>query len=129
MKRKRIMIFDDEEDFLRIARLNLEGTGRYDVMTLSDTKDILPRVKRFNPNVILLDIIMSPLGGIEVCQMLNSDLTCKKIPIIIVSACDREGDKMKAYELGVKDYLSKPIETDSIIISIERVLKINKAGA
>ncbi|MBN1405861.1 MAG: response regulator, partial [Candidatus Omnitrophica bacterium] len=108
---RRIMIVDDEKDFLTMTKLNLERTGKYEVMAIPDASGILEAVRAFKPEVILLDIIMLKIDGIEVCELLNSDPDGRKIPLIILSALGADKDKRMMYKLGVIDYLVKPVET------------------
>ena len=123
MEKKRIMIVDDEEHFLRITKLNLEKTGRFEVMTLSRAENIIAELHKYRPDVILLDMLMPKLGGIEACDMLNKDPIGKGIPIIILSALDKEKDRLKAYKSGVVDYLVKPIEKNDLINKIDKALQ------
>jgi len=125
---KKILMLDDEKDFVRITKLNLESTGEYEVMGLSNAKDLISQVHVFKPDVILLDIIMPGLGGIEACEMLNNDPIGQGTPIIIISALEKEQDKVKAFKLGVVDYIVKPVQKDEIISKIEKALKL-KQGA
>jgi len=120
---KKIMVVDDEPDFLKIIKLNLEETGNYEVMTLSTAKNIIPQVHSFKPDVILLDMRMPSIGGLDACEMLNNDAMGEGIPIIIVSALDKEQDKYMAYKKGVTNYLVKPIESKDLIAAIENCLK------
>jgi len=121
--KKKIMIIDDEQDFLEITKLNLEGTGKYEVMPLSNTKDIIPKLRSFDPDVILLDILMPGKDGLQICEMLNSDPIGKEKPIIIISALIKNEDKLRAYKLGVIDYLTKPVEKNSLIFSIDKAMR------
>ena len=123
MEKIRILVVDDETDFLEITRMNLQGTGKYDVLTLSRANDIVDHIHHFKPQIILLDILMPGIGGIEACEMLNTDAMGKGIPIIILSALDKESDKLKAYKVGVVDYLIKPIEKNELINKIEKALR------
>lgn len=123
MGMKRVMLVDDEERFTQMVKLNLEQEGRYEVFTLSQAKDILSHVHAFKPDVILLDLLMPGIGGLEVCQMLNNDSLGREIPIIILSALEKDADKLRAYKLGVVGYLVKPVETKDIIQAIEKALK------
>jgi two-component system alkaline phosphatase synthesis response regulator PhoP len=122
MKKSRVMIVDDELDFLKIVKLNLEATKKYEVLTLANAKNIIIEVHNFKPDIILLDLVMPVIGGIEVCEMLNKDPIGKDTPIIIVSALEKEQDKAKAYKEGVVDYLVKPIEKAALIAKIEKAL-------
>ena len=126
MRKKRVMIVDDEEDFLKIVKLNLVETDKYEVLTLSSVKDIISQVHSFKPDIILLDLLMPAVGGLEACEMLNNDPMGSNIPIIVLSALDKNMDKLKAYRLGVVDYLVKPIEKKDLIASIEKALQSKK---
>lgn len=121
MGKKKVLVVDDEEDFLKITKLNLEEDN-YEVMTLLNSRDIIPCVHSFKPDVILLDMLMPAIGGVEVCEMLNDDPIGAKTPIIIVSALDKHEDKLKAYRVGVVYYLSKPVSKDDLIAKIEKAL-------
>ena len=123
MNKKKIMIIDDEVDFLKITRMNLESTGRYEVMTSADAKDVIPRLNKFKPDLILLDMIMSGVDGVDVCEILNNDDLGRTIPIIIISALEKKNDRLKAFKAGVVDYLIKPVGADRIIEAIEKALK------
>jgi CheY-like chemotaxis protein len=120
--KKKILVVDDEKDFLVITKLNLEQTDKYEVMTLSDAKDIVSQVHSFSPDIILLDMLMPGVGGIEACDALNKDAMGSKIPKIMVSALDRVADKSKAYQLGIVDYIAKPVDADNLIEKIEKAL-------
>ena len=122
MNKKRVLVIDDEEDYLLITKLNLEEGNNYEVMTLSSSKDVISSVHSFNPDVILLDMLMPKFGGLEVCEMLNDDPVGMKIPIIMVSALDKHEDKLRAYRVGVVYYLSKPVGKDDLIAKIEKAL-------
>lgn len=117
------MVVDDEENFLKIVKLNLEESGQYEVLTLPNAKNIISEMHRFRPDVLLLDLLMPSEGGIEVCEELNNDALGSKTPIIIVSGLDKEQDKLKAYKLGVVEYLTKPIDLKTMMNVIEKVLR------
>ena len=123
MKKRKVMIVDDEEYFLKIIKINLEKTGKYEVETMSEARDIISRVKSFNPDIILLDILMPKIYGVEACGMLNEDPVGRGIPIIALSALDTDKDKLMMYKLGVVDFLVKPIEKDELISKIEKALQ------
>lgn len=120
---KKVMIIDDEKDFLLITKLNLENTGKYEVMTMSDAQDVVSAVHEFKPQVILLDILMPKIDGVEVCKRLNADPEGRMVPIITLSALDTEKDKKMMYKLGVVDYLIKPIDINDLIMKIDKALE------
>ena len=123
MESKRVMIIDDEENFVKVVKMNLEETGRFEVRTLLNAKELIPNLYSFKPDVILLDLIMPGIGGIEACEMLNNDPVGQGVPIIILTALEKEMDKVAAYKKGVVDYLVKPIEKDNLIARIDKVLQ------
>jgi len=128
MAAKKVLIIDDEENFTKIVKMNLEDTGKFEVMVLSSARDMLKTLRNFKPDVILLDLLMPGIGGIEACDMLNDDSIGQQVPVIILSALDKPADKLKAYKKGVVDYLVKPLESDELILRIEKVLQL-KYGA
>jgi len=121
--KKKVLVVDDETAFLRILKLNLEGTGNYEVLTLPGAEDILAQVRAFKPDIILLDIIMSGTKGLDVCEMLNKDPAGCRIPIIILSALDKAADKLQAFKIGAVDYLVKPMGKEELIAKIEKALR------
>ncbi|MCQ9204859.1 MAG: response regulator [Omnitrophica bacterium] len=123
MKKKRIMLVDDEKDFVDMLKKNLERKNEFEVLVCSTTKGFLEQVNMYKPDLILLDLLMSPIGGLEICEMLNENPEARKIPIIIVSGLEKEVDKLKAYKLGVLDYLVKPIELDNLVFKIKKALE------
>ncbi len=106
----KILVVDDEVDFTRLLKSNLEETGKYEVLALPNANDIISQVHAFKPEIILLDIIMPGTKGIEVCEMLNKDIIGKAIPIIIISALAKDADKYKAYKVGVVDYMENQLK-------------------
>ncbi|MCX5694808.1 MAG: response regulator [Candidatus Omnitrophica bacterium] len=123
MEKIKVMIVDDEEDFLKITKINLEKTGRYEVKTMPDAADIVLQVKSFSPDIILLDILMPRMDGAEVCKLLKKDSVGGHIPIVTLSALDTDKDRQVMYKMGVVDFLAKPVEKDEIIAKIEEVLQ------
>ena len=118
--KKKVLVVDDEADFLKILKINLEETNNYEVLTLSSANDIVSKVHIFKPDIILLDILMPGIDGIETCEMLNKDPMGEHIPIIMLSALDKDVDKLKTFKAGVLDYLVKPIKKEDLISKIEK---------
>jgi len=122
MGKKKVMVIDDEPDFLSIVKTNLEETNNYEVKTLSSAKNLISEVYSFEPDVILLDMLMPAVGGVEACAMLNDDPVGKNIPIIIISALFKDQDKYSAYKEGINDYLVKPVGKNDLIAAIEKAI-------
>jgi len=124
--KKKVLVVDDETDFLKIVKINLEETNNYEVLTLSSANDIVSQVHIFKPDVILLDILMPGIKGIEACEMLNKDSMGERIPIIMLSALDKDTDKLKTFKAGVMDYLVKPVKKEVLISKIEKHLQFKQ---
>jgi len=121
--KKKILVVDDNESVAGTIKLLLESTNNYQVKILSQAKDILACVHAFKPDVILLDLLMPDIGGFEVCEMLDRDSVGMGTPIIVVSGLDKDVDKVKAYKLGIVDYLVKPITKGDLVTSVEKAIK------
>jgi two-component system alkaline phosphatase synthesis response regulator PhoP len=122
MEKKKVMLVDDEEDFLKLTKLNLEATGRFEVLTLASGIDIVPQLHNFKPDILVLDILMPKVDGIEICHILNDDPVGQQTPLIILSALFKETDKREAYKLGVFDYVVKPVDAATLISKIDKAL-------
>jgi DNA-binding response OmpR family regulator len=121
-EKNRIMLIDDEKDFLSFLKLNLEMTGRFDVATLSSAKDVIKEVLGFKPDIIVMDINMPNVGGIEACRILKTNIDTKCIPIIILSASTTEDDIDNMRRAGALDNLMKPVKTEQLVTKIDNVL-------
>ena len=123
VNKRKVMLIDDEEDFVKITKLNLENTGKFEVVALSSAKEVISHLHSFKPDIILLDLLMPGIGGIEVCEMMNNDPVGQEVPVIILSALNKNSDKAIAFGKGVVDYLVKPVGKDELIASIEKALQ------
>ncbi|HBU08942.1 MAG TPA: hypothetical protein DEA99_07170, partial [Candidatus Omnitrophica bacterium] len=92
----------------------------YEALAVQEAGEAFSKAKSFNPDVILLDLLMPRLGGLEICEMLNSDKETRGIPIIVVSALDKEADIKKAYRLGVVGYITKPYDLNKLLQEINK---------
>ncbi|PIQ91240.1 MAG: hypothetical protein COY80_02070 [Candidatus Pacebacteria bacterium CG_4_10_14_0_8_um_filter_42_14] len=121
--KKKIIIIDDEEDFASMLKMRLEASAGYEVMAITEAKDIIERIHIFKPDVILLDLLMPGIGGLDACAMLNNDSIGATIPIIVISGLDKSTDKLKAFRFGITDYLVKPVDDAKLIKTIEKAIK------
>ena len=123
MKKKRILIVDDEISFTRLLKLNLEQTGQYEVRVENWAEEALKAAKTFKPDLIMLDIIMPRIFGGDVAAGIRADADLKAIPIIFLSAAVR---KQRVDEhggiLGGYPYLAKPASIDEVLECIEKSL-------
>jgi len=126
--KKRVFIADDDEAVLTSLQRLLQLSD-FEVETTRSTKEIVPMIKAFMPDIILLDLLMPNLGGLEICEMLNSDEQTQGIPIIVISALGREEDIKRAYKLGVIGYFVKPYDFNGLLKEINRAIAYKEGKA
>src|ERR1035437_2765442 len=117
MANKHIFVVEDEEDILEILRYNLTREG-YNVTTAARGEDAVKTIPRKTPDLIILDLMLPGLDGLEVCRTLKKDPKTAGIPIVMVTAKGEESDIVVGLELGADDYITKPF---SIKVLIARV--------
>jgi len=120
-EKKRILIADDDETVLISLKKLLVISG-FEVNAITSSKDIMAIVKSFKPHLILLDLLIPDLGGLEICDILNKDTQTQGIPIIILSGLGDYADIKKAYQLGVIGYITKPYEFPRLLKEIQKAI-------
>jgi len=119
--KKKVFIADDDEPAL-ISLKKLLSLSGFEVEGTSKPKEALAAIKSFKPDIILLDLLMPGLGGLEICVMLNEDKATQGIPIIAVSALGGYTDIKKAYKLGVVGYFTKPYDYEKLVEEMNKIL-------
>jgi len=107
-KRYRILAVDDEYINTQVIKSLLRE--EYDVLTALNGQDAIDQVKRYMPDLILLDVMMPDINGFEVCKLIKADVLYADIPIIFLTALDTHDGQLEGLELGAIDYLTKPIK-------------------
>ena len=120
--RKKILIVDDEKINLEFFEVMLSKLG-FVVEEANDGEEALERVKKFHPDLILLDNVMPRMSGWEVTKILKGDGKYRDIPIIMFSALDDVKDKVAGFELGVDDYITKPFNFSEVLARIKATLR------
>jgi len=123
VKKGRILVVDDEEQIRRAVGRALAARD-YMVETAADGEEALRAVRRFDPDLVVLDLNMPVLDGLEVCRQLR---TWTQVPILVLSVREDEADKVAALDLGADDYLTKPFGTDELMARVRALLR--RAGA
>ncbi len=118
-KHARILLVEDEPAFVETLRFQLQRAG-YDVRVASDGDAALAAVQRAKPDLILLDLILPGLDGMEVCRRIRDTSTT---PIIMLTARTGVGDKVTGLEAGADDYVTKPIQTRELLARIKAALR------
>ncbi len=122
MEKKKILIVEDETAYLEMLSVRLEEE-KYDVILAENGKDAILKAISEKPDLILLDMLLPDMNGLEVMKIVSSSCDLNHIPIIVISAVGREADIQKAYEAGAKDYLVKPYSFDNLLNKIRKILK------
>ncbi|NBC27874.1 MAG: response regulator [Bacteroidetes bacterium] len=122
MSANTILVVDDEQDLLDLIEYNLMKEG-YRVLKAVNGIEALEVAKEQNPDLVLLDIMMPKMDGLEVCEKMRSDSDLHHIPIIFLTARGDEKTEVEGLDLGADDYVTKPISTTKLISRIKAVLR------
>jgi adenylate cyclase len=118
----RILAVDDTPENLEILRLRLESQG-YEVVTAADGEEALLRAREVNPDLVLLDIMMPKLDGIEVVRAIRADPALRTLPVILVTAKADTRDVVAGLDAGGDDYLTKPFEHSALLARVRSMLR------
>ena len=121
MAKENILIVDDEEDVLELVRYNLVKEG-YGVKTATTGEEALTKARSQVPELIVLDLMLPGVDGLEVCKKLKSDSKTQNIPIIMLTAKGEESDIVTGLELGADDYVTKPFSPKVLVARVRRIL-------
>ncbi len=124
MEKKRILVVDDEAVITRTLKLYLEGTGSYEVRAENEGSRAVQAAREFNPDLIMLDLIMPDTDGAMVASELGSDSELQNIPIIFLTALVSEKEVgAQGKEIGGHPFLAKPVNPEKVVECIERQLQ------
>ncbi len=121
-RRPRILIADDNPQGVELLEAYLAG-GDYDLAIATDGEDTLAKVAGFQPDLILLDVMMPKISGFEVCKRLRRDPATSGVAILMVTALDQNSDVDRAVDAGTDDFLSKPINKTELLLRVRALLK------
>ncbi|MDA0848191.1 MAG: response regulator transcription factor [Verrucomicrobia bacterium] len=120
----RILIVDDEPDVTELLKYKLEQDGHL-CQVVNNPLSFISVAREFNPDLLLLDIMMPELNGLQLCKMVRSDPKMNTIPIIFLTARGEVEDRIKGLESGGDDYISKPFNTKELLLRIGKILNRN----
>ncbi len=118
----KIFIIEDEPSIIQLVQHNLEKNG-FIVSSSLNGNDGLKELKKFQPDLLLLDWMLPDLSGIEICKNIRKDNSFKNLPVIMLTAKGEEEDKIKGLDSGVDDYLTKPFSFNELMARIKAVLR------
>lgn len=122
MARESVLIVEDEKEIQELLRYNLSKEG-YRVTAVGTGEEALRAVRSSLPDLILLDLMLPGLDGLEVCRRLKGDPTTRQIPLMMITAKDEEADVVTGLEMGADDYLPKPFSPRVLIARLRAVLR------
>ena len=122
MMSEKILIVEDEADVADLAAYHLRGAG-FSVETVNNGRAALNLIKSQPPTLVVLDLMLPEVSGLDLCRMIKSDARTNKIPIIMLSAKTEEIDRVLGFELGADDYVVKPFSPREFVLRIRAVLR------
>jgi two-component system, OmpR family, alkaline phosphatase synthesis response regulator PhoP len=120
----KVLVCDDERHIVRLIQVNLEREG-YKVVTAYDGKDGLEKVKAEKPDLMVLDVMMPYMDGIEVLKNLRRDPATETLPVIMLTAKAQDKDVFEGYHYGADMYLTKPFNPRELISFVKRIAQGN----
>jgi two-component system phosphate regulon response regulator PhoB len=124
----KILVVDDETDVLDLLVINLRSAG-FLVIPVEDGASALTKARSDAPSLIILDLMLPAMSGLEICKVLKGDVATRHIPIIMLTAKGEEVDKIVGLELGADDYVTKPFSPRELILRVNRSLRRGKDKA
>ena len=118
----RVLVVDDESDAIELIEYNLKGAG-YQVFTAANGTKALEMARRHQPDVIVLDLMLPEVDGIEVCKTLRRNPETTEIPILMLTAKADEIDRVIGLEVGADDYVTKPFSPRELVLRIKNILR------
>jgi len=127
--RKKILVVDDESDVADLVAYHLKAKG-FTVETVNDPNRSVGTARSFMPDLVILDVMMPELNGIQICRMLRADPKLKAAPVIFLTAKVEENDRIQGLETGADDYICKPFSTKELVLRVQGILRrTNEQGA
>ncbi len=123
MKKKKILIVDDEADIVEILSYNLSKKG-YDIVSASNGKEALQVAKAEKPDMVLLDVMMPEMDGVEACVQMRKIDSLQNTLIVFLSARSEEFSQLAAFEAGANDYITKPVKPKILIQKINALFDL-----
>lgn len=117
-----ILVVEDEKSISTLIQYNLEKEG-FKVHTFETGEEGFEQIKKNLPDLVLLDWMLPDLSGIDICKQIKKDPKLKSIPVIMLTAKSEEADKIRGFETGADDYVTKPFSTKELILRVHALLK------
>lgn len=119
---KRILIIEDDKDIVELVRYNLEKDG-FQVTSMSDGLTGLGQLKKSAPDLLILDLMLPNLSGLEICREVRRDQNLSRLPILMLTARGEEADRVVGLEVGADDYVTKPFSPRELVARVKALLR------
>jgi two-component system phosphate regulon response regulator PhoB len=124
----KILVVDDEPEAVELVEFNLKQAG-FDVVTAEDGAEALKKARAALPSLVVLDLMIPEVDGLEVCKILRRDPATAALPIIMLTAKAAEIDRILGLELGADDYITKPFSPRELVLRIRKILARGRGEA
>ena len=125
---KRVLVVEDDKDIVELVRYNLEKEG-YQFFSASDGATGLAQVRKTPPDLLVLDLMLPKISGLEICKEIRKDVSLNRLPILILTAKGEEADRVVGLELGADDYVTKPFSPRELVARIKALLRRSEPSA
>jgi two-component system phosphate regulon response regulator PhoB len=125
--RSKILVVDDEPEAVELLEFNLKQAG-FDVISAENGAEALKKARSALPSLVVLDLMLPEIDGLEVCKMLRRDPATAGIPIIMLTAKAAEMDRIVGLEIGAEDYITKPFSPRELVLRVKKVLQRGPAA-
>ena len=125
---RRILIIEDDRDIIELVRYNLASEG-FEVGAATDGSSGLAQVRKAAPDLLLLDLMLPKMPGLEVCKEIRRDTALNRLPILMLTARGEEADRVVGLELGADDYVTKPFSPRELAARVKALLRRAEPGA
>lgn len=119
---RRILVIEDDKDIVELVKYNLEKDG-YQVAASGDGATGLAQIKKSPPDLLVLDLMLPKLSGLDICKDIRRDVSLNRLPILILTAKGEEADRVVGLELGADDYVTKPFSPRELVARVKALLR------
>jgi two-component system phosphate regulon response regulator PhoB len=124
--KSKVLIVEDDIDVLELLSRTFQKTGEFEVITAGDGMEGIRFARENPPDVLLLDLMLPSMTGLEVCRILKAEPATQALPIIMVTAKSDEFDRINGFELGADDYVVKPFSPREVVLRVKAVMRRNQ---
>ncbi len=119
---RRILVIEDDKDIVELVRYNLEKEG-FQVVASADGTTGLAQIRKSPPDLLILDLMLPKLSGLEICKEIRKDASLNRLPVLILTAKGEEADRVVGLELGADDYVTKPFSPRELVARVKALLR------